>query len=701
MEIQESEFQLLLQQILKVNEYWGQLPAEYQAALETILLHFDRHIPKVPAGRKQSLLNLTLNYARTLSKHFHLNQQKSLEALKHRQDRLKLLDQIHQLDGVEKNVLFRLADELTLVNVPAGEEVLVQGRDSDGVYFIQDGNLQVFVNKQLMTHLSPGRTFGELSSLKGEKIASATVKALTDCCLFKINHSQFLQIVNESPRLWQNMFREMTSRFTTGSQRLSEVLQHNPQGLIKVDQEGRVTNEYSTQCVRFFKQPHLTGSPFHELVFPFHEKAQEDWLDVFPLFFEDIPMDFKQLADILPRQTTLMDQHDVPRYYRLSYYACVNSEGLTTAIDVGMEDITETMELSQSNQRLETERAVQMRLYDNPDLFLNFLQLSKTVLDQLREFYERLTQHEKPQTPERDALLRSLHSLKGSSGMFLLEDMMEATHRLEDHFKELKLNQEVAQDWLERLAEEIGHIQQNYDEAQALIDNISEELKRRLTGMVISRKEFDRVKMAIKRGSREIAKTILRNVEKIPARKLVQQWEAAIDRFGRKLGKSAQLNIEGGDLTIPKFLFEKLEPPLLHIVRNAVDHGLETPQERLAYDKDEQGIIHVSFRMEVQNLCIELTDDGRGIDFDKIVQKARDNRELDQNQIKDAIQAQEPWRILLMPGFTTAAEVSELSGRGVGLDAVNEAIKSLKGSLKIYSVPMGGTTFFIEIPLED
>ncbi len=155
-------------------------------------------------------------------------------------------------------------------------------------------------------------------------------------------------------------------------------------------------------------------------------------------------------------------------------------------------------------------------------------------------------------------------------------------------------------------------------------------------------------------------------------------------------GKEAVLELEGGDTLIDSNLLNRLAEPLLHLLRNAVDHGIETPQERVAAGKPAAGRIRLRFARQGQQVVLRCEDDGRGLDFGAIRERALARGLIAvEQQLDDA----EVARLIMLPGFSTRDAVSEVSGRGIGLEVVREWIREMNGSIQIASPPGGGCTF--------
>lgn len=183
----------------------------------------------------------------------------------------------------------------------------------------------------------------------------------------------------------------------------------------------------------------------------------------------------------------------------------------------------------------------------------------------------------------------------------------------------------------------------------------------------------------------------------------MQPISFAFNRFPRmvhdvseKLGKQIRLDTKGEDTEMDKMVMEKINDPLVHLVRNSMDHGLEPPEERIEAGKSEEGVVCLSAFHQGSSIVVEISDDGRGLSREKIVAKAVERGLVKES---DLLTDEQAFRLLLEPGFSTAEVVSDLSGRGVGLDVVRKNIESLGGSIDIRSVLGEGSTFTIRLPL--
>jgi two-component system chemotaxis sensor kinase CheA len=183
-----------------------------------------------------------------------------------------------------------------------------------------------------------------------------------------------------------------------------------------------------------------------------------------------------------------------------------------------------------------------------------------------------------------------------------------------------------------------------------------------------------------------------------PIKKIFSKFPRVVRDLARKLGKKVQLIIEGEDTELDRSILDKLEDPLIHLVRNAVDHGIEPPEERVQKGKPETGTIRLFAFHEGDHIVVGIEDDGRGIDPEKVKKKALEKGLITPEQAAQMTD-KESYELLFLPGFSTAEKVSDVSGRGVGMDVVASTIHSLRGSIEIDSNLGKGTTILLKLPL--
>jgi len=191
--------------------------------------------------------------------------------------------------------------------------------------------------------------------------------------------------------------------------------------------------------------------------------------------------------------------------------------------------------------------------------------------------------------------------------------------------------------------------------------------------------------------------TQLLNSKMVPAGEVFERLKRVIHDLSIKTGKCIQVLITGADIELDRAVVDKLFNPLLHIIRNAVDHGIETDAEREKAGKSPVSSVNISATLQGHYVDIEVEDDGRGIEPD-IIRKEIVRRGIYDNDTANKLTDRDVLNCLLLPGFSTRTEATELSGRGMGLDIVRENVSELKGTIDISSVKGKGSTFKITIP---
>jgi len=184
----------------------------------------------------------------------------------------------------------------------------------------------------------------------------------------------------------------------------------------------------------------------------------------------------------------------------------------------------------------------------------------------------------------------------------------------------------------------------------------------------------------------------------LPVSTIFNSYPRYVYNMSQELGKKIHLTIEGEENEIDRNIIEALSEVFLHMTRNSIDHGIETPKERFAAGKDETGNLSIVCSRESGNMKIVISDDGQGIDHEKIRRKAIENGLLTE-AAAESISKEDLTNFIFRSGFSTSAKVSNISGRGVGMDVVRESIEALKGSIIVDTVVGQGTTFTITVPL--
>lgn len=207
--------------------------------------------------------------------------------------------------------------------------------------------------------------------------------------------------------------------------------------------------------------------------------------------------------------------------------------------------------------------------------------------------------------------------------------------------------------------------------------------------------ELGKAAKGLERKLTDLQKGVM-EIRMIPVGQLYEKMSRIVRKISREQGKKVELKFFGADTELDKLIVEDISDPMMHIIRNAIDHGIESRETRLLRGKDEKGTIRISSFQKGNHVVIEVEDDGNGIDVEKVKNKA-----LQKGLVNDisTVSDREAIEFLFLPGFSTADKVSEVSGRGVGMDVVKNNITAISGMVDIESVKGQGSRFIITLPI--
>ncbi|PLX19539.1 MAG: hypothetical protein C0601_01405 [Candidatus Muiribacterium halophilum] len=209
--------------------------------------------------------------------------------------------------------------------------------------------------------------------------------------------------------------------------------------------------------------------------------------------------------------------------------------------------------------------------------------------------------------------------------------------------------------------------------------------------------EFKEINQMTRRLNNEMQQNTMK-IRMLPVEKVFKRFPRMIRDISKELGKDIELIIEGQETELDKTVIEVLGDPLVHIIRNALDHGIESKEERLKAGKDPVGSIRLTASHQGNRIIIEVSDDGKGLDRNSIIKKAVE-KGLIEKESKDLMKDSDVFSLIFEPGFSTAASVTGLSGRGVGMDVVKRSIEKVNGSVEVHSEKGKGTRVIIFLPL--
>ncbi len=390
------------------------------------------------------------------------------------------------------------------------------------------------------------------------------------------------------------------------------------------------------------------------------------------LGFEDWALAFRKIA-FLGKQLARLNQTFPPALHRLTL------EQLQTLADHLSSGKPPPAISAATHQGLEELLAKPNYAPGSPPM------LGETLLDLGVIQEQQLTAALEIQSSPLGSILRQMNSVKESELNLALQIQKQAASSAKDHtaaFKPSSIRVNVEKlDQLYNLVEEL-----------TLAESLLAHDWQHAAGQTENEPPSARMLSRISRDLQHMA----RQLRMVPMDATLQKLSRMARDLASKLNKKIKVDIHGGETEIDKNIVEMLGNPLAHMVRNALDHGLEPPDIRQATGKHETGTLTLTACHEGSNIVVRIADDGRGLNSAKILAKARERNLLGALQPRTP---EEIFELIWLPGFSTATTVTELSGRGVGMDVVRKEIEALHGQVQISSQPGKGTTFTLTIPL--
>jgi signal transduction histidine kinase/methyl-accepting chemotaxis protein len=441
------------------------------------------------------------------------------------------------------------------------------------------------------------------------------------------------------------------------------------QGLLMIDESYTISDQYSASLVRLFK---FNGSPagrnFIDFVYPDAQKNAADRAELAPflgMLIGNKTADMDMLESINPFKDRELRAYDGSRIVVDARFLRIHREGQVENIMVMFEDKSgiraAERKLAEEREHYDGElEAIAAILKNGPLLFRDFVAEGDALVAELSASIGNLGD------PERSAdFMRQFHSLKGSARSLQLGQLAKSAHRIED----LLL---AARDEGGLGGEQLQAVGKSLESVKDGIQSIKESIQR----------------FSAFQGAGDAS----------PQRELqasISSFAEMVGQLGKELGKEVVFEPVVKVAELP--FLKELKNPIIHLLRNSLDHGIEDVYERTASGKPSAGKVRLEVGKEGSEIRIIVQDDGRGINFERIRQKAIEKGYISAD---GAAPNDELVKVLFLPGFTGKDGVSEISGRGVGLDVVHHAVAQLGGAVTVRTTQGVGTAFLLTIPLK-
>lgn len=437
--------------------------------------------------------------------------------------------------------------------------------------------------------------------------------------------------------------------------------------------------------------------------------------------FGENEFQWELVQHLLPRKLsyTPQENNSTEKIFKVSYAPIWDRAGLLEKIMFVIEDITELerLEAQLRADRLRAEIIQEISSNDILSLGRNFFERSQVLFAKCQNAL--LNWHKDPQAFAE--LMRNLHSLKGNSRLFGFKSISQEVHASESlvldthrQFHDSSLNLTQAQDIFDKALRAVEKSLQLYGQIVFQYFRVANPFSQTAGAVPSSSSENQMVEIYADNLRRlgdlikqipgdgpdvQMLRKSFYHLRDVPLKPLLGRFQSMVDEVSKSLGKKVQYKISGENVSLRPEVLEELQDLITHLLRNSMDHGIEAPDERLRRGKPEQGNLEISTASDGRHIYLRLSDDGRGIDEHKLLQKA-----LSKGLIADSQIAQMSRSAILglvfAPGLSTKDEVTELSGRGVGMDQVKKTLEALQGRIDLQSELGRGTSFELSLPLE-
>jgi len=456
---------------------------------------------------------------------------------------------------------------------------------------------------------------------------------------------------------------------------IRNLLDVSGQGFLSFGSDMKVRGEYSNICETFLG-PELAGKPIDALLYE-DENKQRDFRDGMSLFFSG-----KARAEVI---FDLMDQalELQGRDIEIIYKTISDEEVLLT-----LTDVTVQKELDRQKVQEDEHRKIVLQAINHKKYFSSYLHDAEEL------FREAELLPDEPDREEYHALQRKIHTLKGNASFFSFANTTRVAHDIEYLISDSLL--------LEESVDVEGQLyvlkKAYYDELSVVENALGREWMRDMDAVTIPLRQYVKLENYVrKKYSRDASLTsAVEHFRKVPFSQMFIRFPDQALRLSETLGKKIHpLEVNGGQFPVLPDRYEKLVNTFVHLLRNMVDHGIETPGERETRNKDTSGNLSIDLEARKGSILISFKDDGGGISFPLIEKKAREKGLLPEGM---KAEEKELLKIMFAPEFSTAAMITETSGRGIGLSAVKEEVDRLGGKISVNTKPGQGTEFKILIP---
>jgi len=509
-----------------------------------------------------------------------------------------------------------------------------------------------------------------------------------------------LKTINET---MENLDKLVSER----SAELRMIMDTVPVGLMSVmtlsAEDYRINPEYSKTCEKILGVEDLRGRNYLDSI-GLTKRSGNDRKDM-SKFLDLLTQELlpeEDMAGLNPFEEIEIKNNGDSIWAKLNYHLIRKKDGKPDILVV-MEDITRAKAMQEEIARSERENMQLKAIAEDPDLFSDFLAETKKMLAQVIEDSRQLATADDPK-PLVNNMFRGVHTIKGTAASFGLGGISQLAADLENSLDDLRQANTIASETIDETQKALDELNQANEEIVAKTEKLlGQKIGSGDTVLRINASDIQSLieqisKLSIAPEDRNNIIASLMSFRSVSVKKGLGQALKIIPGLIERLDKNVVFNLQDNNARLDVDMSKDLNTPFVHLIRNAFDHGIEYSDERVANGKSEQGQVKLTVADEQAQLTLILSDDGKGLDPEKLKQSAMKKGLISEAQAA-IMPDNEAKRLIFKPGFSTAETVSDVSGRGVGMDAVVHTIETqLSGKVTIDSTPGKGTSFIIQIP---
>lgn len=514
-----------------------------------------------------------------------------------------------------------------------------------------------------------------------------------------LNH-MFEELKNSKEKIskWSDLLEQAVIQKTAS---IRNLLNSAGQGFLSFGRSLVINDEYSSLCTEIFGC-RIEKKNFPELVYS-EDSEQKEFLKrlLERIFSEKGHLKRETLISLLPEEAVIRN-----RNIHIGYKVISNSD-LPETIMIVLTDITDKRRLENQIEQERNLLKMVVKIVVHCDDFIDYI---SDYMSFCRYRIYELLQSGKPTDEIISSFFRTVHTFKGSFSQLDSVNIVSKLHELESLIIDFKRNSDsISYGDLRRFI--LGFDMQSWLEMDLAVlrDILGKDYVKQLLAMdrtitIDKQKIIDienKIISILPEAQQHSLLPLIRRIRYRPFKSLIRSYPEYVARLSERLEKPINpLVIEGGDIVVFPDRYAEVAKSLVNVFRNIMDHGIETPEERLEKAKEEFGNVKCSVSLINNKIFIMISDDGKGINLDEIKIKAVSEGILsydDANDLSDS----DLLNLIFMEGFTTKPEVNEFSGRGVGLTAVKSEVEKAGGTIKVLSEPDKGTEFHIILPFEE